>query len=102
MSQLVETFTSVNGVRSEVRINDDSIEVKRTQRVDKIIDGFRHQSENINRKSSMRIGARIPVETYWSWHDEWRRHHSDRWEWKTFLVQRLNNPDYKFLRNQKL
>lgn len=98
----IEVFNSLHGVRSEVRINEDSIEVKRSQRVDQIIDGFREQSENVNRKAAMRIGARIPIETYMSWRQEWARQHADRWDWKTFLAQRINNPDFKFLRNQKL
>lgn len=100
--QPVEVFETLHGVRSEVRINDDSIEVKRTQRVDRIIDGFRQQSETPNRRAASRIGARVPIETYNAWRDEWRRHHADRWEWPTFLVMRLNDSDYKYLRNQKL
>jgi hypothetical protein len=98
----VEVFHSLHGVRSEVRINEDSIEVKRSQRVDQIIDGFRQQSEHMNRKADTRIGARIPIETYMAWKHEWKRQHADRWDWKTFLAQRINNPDFKFLRNQKL
>lgn len=99
---MIEVFHSLHGVRSEVRINDDSIEVKRTQRVDHILDGFREQSETVNRKAAGRIAARIPIETYHAWRDEWRKNHSDRWEWTTFLASRLNNPDFKKLRNQKL
>ena len=98
----IEVFTSLHGVRSELRINEDSVEVKRTQRVDGIIDEFRRQSENINRKADMRVAARVPIETYMSWKQEWKRQHADRWDWKTFLAQRINNPDFKFLRNQKL
>lgn len=97
-----DVFWSPHGVRSELRVNEDSIEIKRTQRVDRIIDGFREQSETVNRRAQARIGARVPIDTYMSWRQEWQQHHADRWEWKTFLAQRINNPDFKHLRNQKL
>jgi hypothetical protein len=90
------------GVRTEITHDDDGMTVKRTQRVDKIIDSLRHDSENVNRKAAGRIGARIPIETYYAWRDEWKKKHADRWEWPTFLAQRINNPDYSKLRNQKL
>jgi hypothetical protein len=99
---VIETFVSPSGVKTEMRVEDDGIVVKRTQRVDHIIDSLREQSETVNRKASGRIGARIPIETYMNWKAEWKRHHADRWEWKTFLVMRLNDADYKYLRNQTL
>lgn len=99
----VEVFTSLHGVRSEVRFNDDeTIEVKRTQRVDRIVDGFRQESETINRKASGRIAARIPIDTYMAWKQEWKQRHADRWDWTTWLASRLNDADYKYLRNSNL
>ena len=87
---------------SEVHFNeDDTIDVKRTQKVD-WIDSFRHESEFINRKAQGRIAARVPMDLHLAWVREWKEKHSDKWELQTFLAMKVNSPDYKHLRNQTL
>ncbi len=93
---------SPNGIKTEVTHDDTGIVVKRTQRVDTIIDSLRHDSEHVNRKAAGRVAARIPLSTLWEWKDEWRKKYADKWEWTTFMAMRINNPDYSKLRNQKL
>lgn len=99
---LKQTFVSGDGVKSEVIWNNDSAEVRTSQRVDGIIDEFRRDSENINHKAAGRLAARIPTELFYRWRKEWRDQHSDKWEWRTWLAMRLNSPDYSHLRNQKI
>lgn len=51
-----------------------------------------------NRRALGRHAGRIPLTLLDSWRKEWERKHSDKWEWKTFLVMRMNDRDYSYLR----
>ena len=91
-----------SGVKTDIHFEDGSMAVKRSQYIGNMVDEFRHLSENQNRRAQGRIAARVPLQLYWKWREEWERGHSDKWEWKTFFAMKINNPDYKFLRNSKL
>lgn len=89
-----------NGTRSVIYVGDNQIVTKDYQDVQPILDNnARLRAQNGNRQG--RNGtwvADIPITLLWEWKKDWRRNHSDKWEWKTFLAQKINSRDYLKLR----
>lgn len=91
-----------SGVHKKLYFEDGKLVVKREQDLGNMLEHFRHQSENINRKAFGQVAARVPTLLYWRWREEWEKKHADKWEWKTYFAMKLNSGDYAKLRNQKL
>lgn len=95
-------FDGANGVNTEAVFSDDSIEFRDTQNIGNMVEEFRRDSENINKRAAGRIAARVPLVLHNQWVQEWREKYADKWELGTFLAMRVNSYDYSYLRNQKL
>ena len=97
-----DIFKGADGVHTETVWREDGIEFRNHQDIGNMVEEFRRESENVNRRAAGRLAARIPLVVYNDWKNEWRTKHSDKWDWQTFLAMRVNSYDYSYLRNQKL
>ncbi len=85
-----------NGTRSVIHLGESELVVKDVQDVSPII----ANNERMRAHNGKRMGkngylaAEIPVTVLYEWKKDWRRNHSDKWAWKTYLAQKLNSRDY--------
>lgn len=98
---------SDNGViQTRLSIEGDELitqDVMSAQGVQSILDHNKRVSNDRmhNPQAKGRLAASIPAPLYYSWKKEWNEKHRDKWAWKTYLVSKINNPDYKYLRTQE-
>lgn len=98
---------SDNGlISTQISVEDDQLilqDVMTAKGVQNILDQNKAASNNRmhNPHSQGRLAASIPTPMYYAWKKEWRDKHQDKWSWKTFLVSRINSPEFKFLRTQE-
>lgn len=102
MSTRILLDRSPTGVEHYVHVDDQEIVLEEftPSKIEGIIvsEAQRLASMPQRRGSALRHAATVPISLYQKWRKEWRQHHSDKWEWKTFLAMKLNNPDYAYLR----
>lgn len=91
-----------SGVHKKLYFEDGKLVVKREQDLGNMLEEFRHKSEYINRKAFMRPAATIPALVRYRWREEWEKYHSDKWEWMTYLIMKINSSDYAKFRNSNL
>lgn len=49
-----------------------------------------------------RMVASVPVTIHYEWQKEWKRYHSDKWTWKTFVAMKLNDSNWAKLRTNEM
>lgn len=95
---------SETGVQHSIEIDNDgdgftAIEFTPTRIENEILDSCAtlrglHQ----NKASSFKHAARIPINTYNMWKEEWRKHYSQTYTWQQFEAMKLNSRDFENLR----
>lgn len=91
-----------NGTRTKIHVSDNEIVAQDWQDAQPILD-----SNAAMRSSGAKMGrngylaAEIPITIYVEWRKDWKRNHSDKWEWKTYLAQKLNSKDWLKLRTME-
>ena len=94
---------NANGTRSEIYVGDNEIVTRDIQDVSGIL-ANNERARNSAGKAMGRNGylaAEIPITIYHEWRKDWRKNHSDKWEWKTYLAQKLNSKDWLKLRTNE-
>lgn len=98
-----DVMRNADGSVTELLWDDDGVTINQRQRVDHIMDGFRHETDlGHNARSAGRLAARVPLVTHMEWVNDWKANHSDKWDLKTFLAMKINSSDFKKLRNQRV
>ncbi len=87
-----------NGTRSKLYVSDDALVIQDEMDAQPIIDANAEMRNGAGMGRNGYLAARIPVTIYYEWRKDWRRNHSDKWEWKTYLAQKLNSKDWLKLR----
>jgi hypothetical protein len=100
-----DVFWSGDGVRNEIKWKDDEAIVSRYQPVGHIIDSV-HELGKLtqNKQAHMKFAGRVPVEVHNEWVNEGKAKGLEGDHLHAFLINKLNNPDFKKLRvnNRKL
>ena len=97
-----------NGTQTIVSADDNELvmaDIQTARANQAILDGnkeFRAQGRHPNRAAHGRLAARIPITLYQTWKKDWKMNHSDKWTWKTFLSQKINNRDYSHLKTNEM
>lgn len=96
---------SVGGFSTDIHWNNDgSADLQHKQDksvIDKELQLFQHASEHYA-KRNMRHAARVPLVLYWQWKDEYRKTAHQDLTWQQFLKRKINDPEFKKIRNQLL
>ena len=96
-----DVYFNADGTKSTVHWDEKGVDIVQEQRVDDIIEGFRHESAlGHNKIAAGRLSARVPITLHYQWVAEWQEKYSDTWELKTYLAMKVNSSDFKNLRNQ--
>lgn len=91
-----------NGTRTEIYVGEKEIVTRDTMDAQPIIDenaALRNHGGKMGRNGY--LAAQIPITIYVEWRKDWKRNHSDKWEWKTYLAQKLNSKDWLKLRTME-
>lgn len=100
-----DVFWTRDGVRNEVTWRDNEAEVSRFQPVDHIIDSV-HEASKLtqNKTAHMKFAGRVPVDLHNQWTAEGRERGLEGDTLHAFLINKLNDANYKKLRvnGQKL
>ena len=92
----IDLGQNVNGTRTEIYIGEKEIVTRDVQDIAPIISSNAqlraHNGKNMGRNGY--VAAEIPITVFQEWRKDWRKNHSDKWEWKTYIAQKLNSRDY--------
>lgn len=97
---------SDNGlISTQISVEDDQLilqDVMTARGVQSILDNNKRVSNDRmhNPHAQGRLAATIPLPMYYAWKKEWKDKHKDKYSWKTFLVTKINSPEFKLLRTQ--
>lgn len=100
-----DIYDGASGVRTVVHWDENGADFEYIQRTDQIVDNFQELSSGGHNKSAHgQLAATIPLVTYFEWQREWERDYKSVgvMDFDTFIMSRLNSPDFKKLRNQRL
>ena len=91
---------NANGTHSRIYVGDSEIVVQDVQDAQPILDDNARMRAQAGRSMGRNgyLAASIPITIYHEWRKDWRKNHSDKWEWKTYLAQKLNSKDWLKLR----
>lgn len=87
-----------NGTRSKIHVDNDSLVIQDVMDAQPILDANARMRSQGQRMKSGYLAASIPVTIYYEWRKDWKMNHSDKWEWKTYLAQKLNSREWLKLR----
>src|SRR5574343_1131045 len=91
------------GTEREIWIGDNEIITQHKERVDPLLDqNQRIRNAGAARRNGMHHVASIPMTVFYKWKKEWKEHHADRWEWKTYLAMKVRDRDYDKLRTSEM
>ena len=89
---------NANGTRSKFFISDNEVILQDEtpkEGLQAIIDHNARMRETAKRsRNGSTHVATIPADLHMQWRMDWRRNHSDKWSWKTYLAMKLNNKDW--------
>ena len=92
-SGAIETRVHFEG---DEMITEDIMHAKQVQAI--LDQNQADRSMGHNRFARGRHAARIPLPMLHDWRQDWEKNHTDKWEWQTFLISKINSRDYSKLR----